>query len=152
MPSHDGERERPYCAACSRHYYLNPVPACCVFIQDSAGSLLFGKRAVEPCYGQWALPGGFMEIHETGEQCALREMREETGLTGAGARLLGASAARSRDKGAVLVLGYVIEAWQGELVPDSDVSDLKFFSRAERPPVPFTAHRELLDLYDALNP
>ena len=93
-----------------------------------------------------------MEIHETGEECALREMLEETGLTGDRARLLGVSAARSRDKGAVLVLGYVIEGWRGELTPDSDVSDLKFYSRAERPAVPFTAHRELLGLYDMLHP
>ncbi len=149
---HDGERERPYCDVCNRHYYHNPVPACCIFVRDSEGCLLFGRRAVEPCYGEWALPGGFMEINETGEQCALREMQEETGLVASHARLLGVSSTLSRDKGAVLVLGYVIGKWRGTLTPYSDVSDLRFYSRDTRPPVPFNAHRELLALYDSLNP
>lgn len=146
----DGERERPYCFACRRHFYHNPVPACCVFVRDAKSRLLFGKRAVEPCFGAWALPGGFMELNETGEQCALREMIEETGLTAFSARLLGVSASRSRDKGGVLVLGYIVENWEGTLKPDSDVSDLCFFSRETRPQVPFEAHLELLALYDEL--
>jgi len=148
----DGERVRPYCAACQRHYYHNPVPACCVFVRDAAGRILLGKRAVEPCFGAWALPGGFMELNETGEQCALREMLEETGLKATRARLLGASASRSRDKGGVLVLGYIVDVWEGDLKPDSDVSDLRFFARQEMPPMPFEAHRELLALYDELFP
>lgn len=148
----DGERVRPYCVACQRHYYHNPVPACCVFVRDREGRVLLGKRAVEPCFGAWALPGGFMELNETGEQCALRELLEETGLRATCARLLGASASRSLDKGGVLVLGYIIDAWEGTLKPDSDVSDLRFFARNEMPSLPFQAHRELLALYDELSP
>lgn len=150
--SSDGERMRPYCRQCNRHYYLNPVPACCIFVRDSDGRLLFGKRAVEPCLGAWALPGGFMELNESGEQCALREMLEETGLSARRARLLGASATQSKLNGGILVLGYLIEEWEGELSPDSDVSDLCFFHRVERPEVPFEAHRELIALYDTLFP
>ena len=93
-----------------------------------------------------------MELNETGEQCALREMLEETGLKATRARLLGASASRSRDKGGVLVLGYIVDVWEGDLKPDSDVSDLRFFARQEMPPMPFEAHRELLALYDELFP
>lgn len=149
---HDGERIRPYCRVCRRHYYQNPVPASCIFIRDGAGRILFGKRAVQPCIGQWALPGGFMELDESGEECALREMLEETGLTGTGARLLGVRTSRSMDKGSVLVLGYVIEGYEGTLLADSDVSDLRFFGREERPAVPFEAHRALLALYDSQYP
>lgn len=150
--SSDGEKIRPYCRACGRYYYDNPVPACCVFVQDRAGRLLFGKRAVEPCLGAWALPGGFMEANESGEGCALREMAEETGLTARRACLLGVSTSRNRNNNGVLVLGYLVEEWQGDLTPDSDVSDLRFFSREERPPIPFEAHRELIALYDSLYP
>ncbi len=146
----DGEQERPYCAACNRHYYHNPVPACCVFVRDGANRLLFAKRAVEPCFGCWTLPGGFMELNETSEQCALRELREETGLVGADAQLLGVSVSQSADKGAVLVLGYYISRWHGDLCPNSDVSALRFYGDQERPSVPFEAHRDLLDQYDTL--
>ena len=93
-----------------------------------------------------------MELNETGEQCALRELAEETGLIGENARLLGVRVSQSADKGAVLVIGYCIEKWQGTLCADSDASDLRFISRAERPDIPFEAHRALLCLYDELNP
>ncbi len=89
-----------------------------------------------------------MELNETGEQCALRELSEETGLTGQNPRLLGVSVSQSADKGAVLVVGYVIESWHGTLQPNSDVSNLRFYDKAERPDVPFEAHRELLAHYD----
>lgn len=93
-----------------------------------------------------------MELGETGEQCALREMREETGLIASHAELLGVSVTSSKINGSILVLGYIIREWHGILSPDSDISDLRFSSKEDRPPVPFDAHRELLELYDKLNP
>ncbi len=42
--------------------------------------LLLIERGIEPYKGSWALPGGFMNIDETVEQCAMRELREETGV------------------------------------------------------------------------
>jgi ADP-ribose pyrophosphatase YjhB (NUDIX family) len=38
------------------------------------------RRAIEPRYGAWTFPGGFMEIDETVEECAVRETREEVGV------------------------------------------------------------------------
>jgi ADP-ribose pyrophosphatase YjhB (NUDIX family) len=151
-PGHDGERERPYCAACNRFYYRNPVPACCVFVRDPAGALLFALRAMEPGRGRWCLPGGFMEANETAEQCALRELREETALHAASARLLGASMGQSPLSGSVVVLGFVIDAWEGQPYPDSDAADLGFFARDARPDIAFQAHRDLLALYDREHP
>ncbi|MBW7863160.1 MAG: NUDIX hydrolase [Candidatus Hydrogenedens sp.] len=150
-PAHDGERELPWCAACNRFFYDNPVPACCVFVADGAGRLLFTRRAMEPCLGRWTLPGGFMESGETAMGCALRELAEETGLTARGARLIGSSFGGSTLYGCVLVLGLVIEGWEGVPKPGSDASELAFFARDERPDVPFHAHRELLAVYDGLN-
>jgi 8-oxo-dGTP diphosphatase len=44
--------------------------------------LLLIRRADEPYSNSWALPGGFVEIEEDLEACALRELEEETGITG----------------------------------------------------------------------
>ncbi len=51
-------------------------------IRNDALELLLIKRAADPYQGTWALPGGFVEINEDIEVCALRELEEETGITG----------------------------------------------------------------------
>ncbi len=77
-PAHDGQSERPYCVDCHRFYYRNPIPAACCFVRRGADELLFAQRAVQPCYGEWSLPGGFVELDETTEEAALRQLLEET--------------------------------------------------------------------------
>ena len=55
---------------------------CVVFgLQEERLSVLLIQRAGSPFQGAWALPGGFLEIDETIEEAARRELREETGLT-----------------------------------------------------------------------
>ena len=53
-----------------------------VFGVDCSGEcrLLLIERGNDPCKGKWAFPGGFMNIDETAEECASRELSEETGL------------------------------------------------------------------------
>ncbi len=148
VPRDDGESLRPHCPSCGRHYYSNPVPASCCFVFQG-DALLFAQRAVEPCIGSWTLPGGFVELGETTAEAALRELYEETGLRGANPRLIGASTQPSRLSGAVTVLGYVIETWEGTPRAGSDVIGLGFFGPDERPALVFEAHRELLALLDA---
>lgn len=150
VPADDGESDRPYCSVCRRFYYSNPTPATCCFVRGDAGSLLLVKRGIEPCKGQWSLPGGFLELGESPEEGAFRELLEETGLQANALRLLGASTRPSIHSGAVLVLAYLVEVWRGELLPGSDVQAARFFSLEERPPLAFSVHRELLALYDAL--
>lgn len=65
--------------------YKYPHPAltadCVVFGFDGKDlKILLIERGNEPCKGCWAFPGGFMNIDETIEQCARRELEEETGL------------------------------------------------------------------------
>lgn len=150
-PLNDGESQRPFCRKCNRFYYFNPVPATCCFVRKD-DTLLLVQRAVEPCRGQWTLPGGFVELGETTEEGAVRELYEETGLVGQGLRLIGASTQSSRQSGAVTILGYLVEAWEGVPEPRSDALAAAFFSKKERPPLAFQAHRDLLAVFDALFP
>jgi 8-oxo-dGTP diphosphatase len=54
---------------------------CVVFALDAAGlQVLLVQRGVEPYQGQWAIPGGFVQPHESVDEAARRELREETGL------------------------------------------------------------------------
>lgn len=72
----DDDRERHVCDTCGHVHYQNPrnVAGCIV---EHAGRVLLCRRAIEPRRGFWTLPAGFMENHETVEQAAARETREE---------------------------------------------------------------------------
>ncbi len=70
------DHERWVCDNCGMIHYQNPlVVVGCVVEQD--GKLLLCKRAIEPRYGYWTVPAGFMELGETLAQGAARETREE---------------------------------------------------------------------------
>ncbi len=74
------EPERLICPQCNFIYYNNPRPgAGALVIQD--GKILLLKRGEEPRKGYWNFPGGYMDTYESPEECALREVKEETGLT-----------------------------------------------------------------------
>lgn len=72
------DRGRFLCPSCGVIHYQNPrvVAGCVPEIEDR---ILLCRRAIEPCYGKWTLPAGYLENGETVAGCAERETREETG-------------------------------------------------------------------------
>jgi len=74
------DRERYVCSQCNTIHYENPrmVVGCIV---DQAGHVLLCKRAIEPRYGYWTLPAGFLELGESTVQGAVRETLEEAGAS-----------------------------------------------------------------------
>ena len=77
----DGEhRERLVCDTCGHIVYVNPRIVVTAFPVTDDGDLVLLRRGIEPGYGTWAQPGGFLEVDETVNQGAIRETLEETGL------------------------------------------------------------------------
>ena len=72
----DDNRERSICEACGVVHYVNPkiVVGC---VPEKDGRILLCKRAIEPRYGYWTVPAGFMELGESTAQGAARETLEE---------------------------------------------------------------------------
>ena len=72
----DDNRPRHVCDSCGYIHYQNPkIVAGC--IPEWQGKILLCRRAIEPRYGLWTIPAGYMENGETIEQAACRETEEE---------------------------------------------------------------------------
>ncbi len=72
----DDNRERFVCDHCETIHYQNPNNVCGAIL-TSGNQVLLCKRAIEPRYGLWTLPAGFMENNETVAEAAARESIEE---------------------------------------------------------------------------
>jgi 8-oxo-dGTP diphosphatase len=140
-------RERLYCPGCRTPIYENPVPAACVVLIDDRHRLLLVKRRVAPKPGMWCLPGGFVECGETPEQAALRELHEETGLTGRVNTLIGATTSPGTVYKSILLLGYLVIRYSGSAVAGDDASDVNFFKKDHLPDMAFESHRSFIRLY-----
>jgi len=68
------------CVACGETSYLNPKPVA-VAVQPVGSGLLVVRRGSPPARDRLALPGGYIDIGETWQEAAVRELSEETGLT-----------------------------------------------------------------------
>lgn len=68
------------CAGCGYRHFINPVVAVAVIITDPQGRVLLIRRAKEPGKGLFGMPGGFVDLNETAEDAARREIREEVNL------------------------------------------------------------------------
>lgn len=77
VPS-DDNRERAVCPRCGTVHYENPLNVVGT-VPVWGEQVLLCKRAIEPRYGLWTLPAGFMELGETTAEGAMRETTEEAG-------------------------------------------------------------------------
>jgi thiamine-phosphate diphosphorylase len=142
---HMENRERLFCAACREAVYENPLPTSAVVVFNEQGDLLLVKRGQEPGKGKWCLPGGFQEIDETPEQCALRELQEETGIAGRVEELLGLEMSPHPAVRAVLVIGYRVRALDGELRAGDDAEAAAYFPLQKLPELAFQSHVRIIE-------
>ena len=123
--------------------YKYPRPAvtadCIVITKEAEPKVLLIQRGSEPFKGGWAFPGGFMNMDETTEQCAVRELEEETGLRVSNIHQIGAYSKVDRDpRGRTVTVAYLAvvdeplvvsgqdDAAKAEWWPLSDLPHLAF--------------------------
>jgi 8-oxo-dGTP diphosphatase len=137
-------RPRATCPACGFIHYRNPVPAAGVILPTRDGVLMV-KRAFDPAAGAWCLPAGFMEYGETPERCAVRELREETGLRARLTGLFGVYAGFDDPRVRTVLILYTAERTGGRLNPGDDAIEARYFPPSRLPRrIAFESHRRAL--------
>ena len=79
VPDDGDTRVRAVCPACHTIHYENPLNVVGTIPVMPDGRVLLCKRNIEPRWGKWTLPAGFMELNETTGEGAARETDEEAG-------------------------------------------------------------------------
>lgn len=134
--------------------YKYPRPAvtadCIVITREAEPKVLLIQRGNHPFKGCWAFPGGFMNMDETTEQCAIRELEEETGLRLSKIQQIGAYSKVDRDpRGRTITVAYLalIDA-PVTVTGQDDAAKAQWFSIDALPPLAFD-HEEIMQ--DAIN-
>ena len=138
-------RMRSVCRTCGWVDYENPLPVAVAVAINDRGKILITKRNLEPGYNKWALPGGFIESHETSEKACLRELEEETGVKGEVNRLIGVYAQKSKQHGSILIIGYVVRVLKERISLSNELKEAIFVNRKDIPYIPFLSHRKMIE-------
>lgn len=138
-----GIRRGERCPHCGRRYLRN-VAVDAVAVRD--GEVALVKRRNPPDEGKWALPGGLLDWDESGSDAVLRELAEETGLTGSLGRFVGVYSEPDRDEFQRVTIVYEVQVTGGELRARDDALDARWCSFDELPELA-ADHRAILADY-----
>lgn len=143
-----GEPARLVCtgAACGFVFYLDPKVAVGTVITRPGGDIVLVRRAIEPGYGKWVFPGGYVDRGEEVTLAAIREAREEAGLDVRIDRLIGIYSYAGRTP---IIIVYAATRLHGELAVDEEGLEARWFGPAAIPwdELAFLSTREALRDY-----
>ena len=109
--------------------------------------VLLIRRKNAPFKGLWALPGGFLDMDETLEMAALRELHEETNISNVQLTQIGAFGNPNRDpRGRVITVAYlgIVKSEQQHIaIAGSDASEVTWFPTSNLPQIAFD-HSEII--------
>jgi ADP-ribose pyrophosphatase YjhB (NUDIX family) len=124
------EPERLVCVVCGFVFYLDPKVAVGTIIRTETSRLVLVRRAIEPGYGKWVFPGGYVDRGELLTVAAVREAREECGLE---VRLDGLVNIYSYARRTPVIVVYAATALGGTLCCDDEGLETAEFEAATIP-------------------
>ena len=141
----DHEPERMVCQECEYVVFQDPKLAAGTLFQEQ-GRLVLLRRAIEPGYGKWVFPGGFVDRGETVVDAAIRETREEANVD-VGVR--GLIDVYSYSGSPVVVVVYAAELLGGELKAADETLEVQRFHPDDVPwdELAFPSTRDALKAY-----
>jgi ADP-ribose pyrophosphatase YjhB (NUDIX family) len=140
-----GEPARLVCTSsgCGFVFYLDPKVAVGTVITRPNRDIVLVKRAIEPGYGKWVFPGGYVDRGEEVTLAAIREAREEAGLDVRLDHLIGIYSYAGRTP---IIIVYAATLVGGELVVDEEGLEARWFAPSALPwdELAFLSTREAL--------
>ena len=124
-----GDPERLVCETCGFVQYLDPKVASCAIVRQDRKLVLL-QRGIEPAYGKWVFPGGYVDRGETPEQAAMREAKEEAGVD---IRIDDLVGAYSYEGAPIIVVVYAATILSGEPQALDESLDMRLHHRDEIP-------------------
>jgi ADP-ribose pyrophosphatase YjhB (NUDIX family) len=124
------EPDRLVCTHCGFVFYLDPKVAVGTIIKTDDERIVLVRRAIEPGYGLWVFPGGYVDRGEELTAAALREAREESGLD---VHLDGLVNIYSYPGTALIIVVYAARVRGGELCSDEECLEARLFETHEIP-------------------
>jgi 8-oxo-dGTP diphosphatase len=146
-----GAPDRLVCAACGFVFYMDPKVAVGTIIRTRDDRLVLVRRAIEPGYGLWVFPGGYIDHGEQVTEAAVREAREESGLDVRIDRLVNIY---SYGGTSPIIIVYTASILGGELCTDEECLEARLFTPEEIPweALAFRSTREALEEYLKISP
>ena len=124
------EPARLVCAQCGFVFYLDPKVAVGTIIRDERNHVVLVRRAIEPGYGRWVFPGGYVDRGEEVRVAAVREAREEAGLDIRLGELINVYSYPGR---APVIIVYAATVVGGCLACDDEGLEARFFAPDDIP-------------------
>lgn len=129
--------------------WRDPKVAAAIVVEAPDGIVL-GRRAIEPGYGLWCLPGGFVNDDESPAQAVIRECREEVGAAVEVESVLDVYHGASRERPSIVVIAYRGRLVEGEeLVAGVEMLEVGVFPLSALPELAFPSHRQALAKFAA---
>ena len=125
-----GEPERLVCRNCEFVFYLDPKVAVGTIIDAGDSRVVLIQRSIEPDYGKWVFPGGYVDRGEMLEAAAVREAREECGLDVRIDALINIYSYATRTP---IIVAYAAAIVGGTLAAADEALDARVFERSAIP-------------------
>ena len=129
--------------------WRDPKVAAAVVVETPDGIVL-GRRGIEPGYGQWCLPGGFVNDDEDPSTAAVRECMEEINASVEITGLIGVYHIAKTTASSIVGIAYRGRLIDGATIsPGTEMLEVGVFRLDALPQIAFPSHRQVIALYDA---